>query len=109
MKHCQRHGPEKDPYCVDCWKDERERDALCPSDATACSSSEFAVQYWRTEKGWCESSIYESQHAAEHTYERLVAAFPGSRHRVIERITTERVIREPNADVRRDDGKGLPT
>jgi hypothetical protein len=84
---------------VDCWKDERERDALCPSDATACSSSEFAVQYWRTEKGWCESSIYESQHAAEHTYERMVAAFPGSRHRVIERITTERVIRDPNASV----------
>ena len=39
MKHCQRHGPEKDPYCVDCWKDERERDALCPSDATTCSPS----------------------------------------------------------------------
>ena len=23
MKHCKRHGPEKDAYCVDCWKDER--------------------------------------------------------------------------------------
>ena len=88
-------GPWPDPYnfCPSCGK---PMENLSPSDATACSSSEFAVQ-WRTEKGWCESSIYESQLAAEHTYERMIVAFPGSRHRVIERITTERVIRETNA------------
>jgi len=44
MKHCQRHGPEKDPYCVDCWKDERERDAICPSDSTACSASSELIE-----------------------------------------------------------------
>jgi len=38
MKHCQRHGPEKDPYCVNCYKDECERAALGPSDATPCSA-----------------------------------------------------------------------
>jgi len=39
MKHCQRHGPASDPYCVDCYKDERERTALGPLDAATCSAS----------------------------------------------------------------------
>ena len=74
--------------------------------AMPCSSSEFAVQYWRELKGWCESIIYESEDAAYHAYIRINAAFPDVSHRVVKRVTTESVIFGTNADVRCDDGKG---
>ena len=39
-KHCQRHGPASDPYCVDCYKDqlakEKANDRLA---LTTCSPS----------------------------------------------------------------------
>lgn len=48
MKHCQRHGPASDPYCVDCYKDERQRTASGPLDAVACSR----VRAWRSTVDW---------------------------------------------------------
>ena len=73
--------------------------------AMPCSSSEFAVQYWCELKGWCESSIYESEDAAYHAYIRINAAFPDASHRVVKRVTTESVIFGTNVEVARESGE----
>lgn len=66
--------------------------------AMPCSSSEFAVQYWRAEKFcWWESSIYDSEDAAYHAYIQINAVFPDSSHRVVKRVATESVIFGTNA------------
>jgi hypothetical protein len=70
MKHCQRHGPEKDPYCVDCWKDERERDALCPSDATTCSPSSLTRETDQLEE--CDQYKVDEDYAEYNAYRRMI-------------------------------------
>ena len=70
MKHCQRHGPEKDPYCVDCLKDERERDALCPSDATTCSPSSLTRETDQLEE--CDQYKVDEDYAEYNAYRRMV-------------------------------------
>lgn len=79
---------------------ENPQPAVGGRPSTPCSSSEFACQYWRDEKGWSEASIHESMAEAIRSHERITAMFANSRRRVIERIITERVICETNAQAK---------
>jgi hypothetical protein len=85
------------------WGTLRDARETCPhwiprqNDDADCSSSEFACQYWHEPKGWCESNVWATETEAVEAHNRIKAAFPDRRYRVIERVTMERIICETHA------------
>jgi hypothetical protein len=59
MKHCQRHGPESHPYCVECAKDEYAKEHANERLARTACSRFFIAQPGDPVKPHCDQQWTE--------------------------------------------------